>query len=155
MRKLIALLCLLVGIGSQYHCGKKENGCSAVSPDLEKSQLIAFCVSNSINYSMHSSGMLYQVIDSGKGVIPDMTSKISMNYTGTLLTGVVFDSGTLTNTLLSNLIEGIETGLPLIRKGGHIKLIIPSEMAYGCIGRPPTIPANTPLYFDISLTDVQ
>jgi FKBP-type peptidyl-prolyl cis-trans isomerase FkpA len=155
MRKIVALICLLLAISPQYHCGKKVEGCSAVSPDVEKNELIAFCAANNINYTWKSSGLFYQIIDSGTGVSPTITSKISINYTGTLLDGTIFDSGTLTNIILNSLIEGMEVGIPLLRKGGHIKLIIPSEMAYGCIGKAPGIPPNTPLYFNILLTDVQ
>ena len=155
MRKFVVLVCLLLIISPQYHCGKKVEGCSAISPDVEKSTLSTFCVNNNIKSSWLSNGLAYQIIDSGTGAYPAMTSKISMNYTGTLLDGTLFDSSSLSKVILSSLIEGMEVGLPLIRKGGHIKLVIPSEMAYGCTGKAPAIPPNTPLYFNILLTDVQ
>lgn len=155
MRKIFALACLLIWVCPQYHCGKKVEGCTAVSPDVEKAQLIAFCKADSIDYTWMNSGLLYQVIDSGTGVHPAMSSKISINYTGTLLNGTVFDSGSLTKVNLNSLIEGMEVGIPLIGKEGHIKLVIPSEMAYGCTGKEPAIPPNTPLYFNIFLTDVE
>ena len=53
---------------------------------------------------------------------------------------------------LSTLIDGWKIGLPLIKKGGHIKLVIPSSLAYGCSGYG-TIPPNTPIFFDINLID--
>lgn len=155
MRKIVVLVCLLLVISPQYHCGKKVEGCSAVSPDVERNELSLFCTTNHITSTWLSSGLAYQIIDSGSGVYPAMTSKISINYTGTLLDGTVFDSSSLSKVILSSLIEGMEVGIPLIRKGGHIKLVIPSEMAYGCIGKAPSIPSNTPLYFNILLTDVQ
>lgn len=155
MRKIVALACLLIWVWPQYHCGKNVKGCTAVSPDVEKPQLIAFCKTDSIDYTWMNSGLLYQVIDSGLGIRPVSSSKISMNYTGTLLDGTVFDSGSLNKVNLSSLIEGMQSGIPLIRKGGHIKLVIPSEMAYGCTGKAPGIPSNTPLYFNIFLTDVE
>jgi FKBP-type peptidyl-prolyl cis-trans isomerase FkpA len=155
MRKIVVLACLLLVISPQYHCGKKVEGCSAVSPDVERSALDSFCGKNNIYPSWLSSGLLYQIIDSGTGVHPAMTSKISITYKGTLLNGTVFDSSSLSNVVLNSLIEGMEVGIPLIRKGGQIKLVIPSEMAYGCMGKAPGIPPNTPLYFNIFLTDVQ
>jgi len=51
------------------------------------------------------------------------------------------------------LIAGWQIGLPLIHKGGEIKLIVPSSLAYGCGNGP--LPANSILYFDIHLVDVQ
>jgi FKBP-type peptidyl-prolyl cis-trans isomerase len=40
--------------------------------------------------------------------------------------------------------------VPLIGKGGKIKMVIPSSLAYGVEGRP-GIPSNAPLYFEMSL----
>jgi FKBP-type peptidyl-prolyl cis-trans isomerase len=52
-------------------------------------------------------------------------------------------------------IDGWKIGLPLIKKGGRIKLIIPSALAYSCTGAGTSIPPNTPLYFDVTLNDVK
>jgi hypothetical protein len=58
-----------------------------------------------------------------------------------------------TGWILGSLIPGWQIGLPLIHKGGEIKLIVPSSLAYGCGNGP--LPANSILYFDIHLVDVQ
>ena len=73
-----------------------------------------------------------------------------------LLDGTVFDSHPTTpiSSLLSDMIQGFQIGLPLIQKGGTIKLIIPSSLAYGCNGIG-AVPGNSILYFDVELTDVQ
>jgi FKBP-type peptidyl-prolyl cis-trans isomerase len=42
-----------------------------------------------------------------------------------------------------------------MQKGGHMKMVVPSSLAYGCTGIPGVIPPNTPLYFDIVLVNVQ
>ena len=119
--------------------------------------MVAYCTSNSINYTPSSSGLLYEIINPGTGTVqPTTSSTISVMYVGKLLNGTTFDSSTtVLSSVLSNLIDGWKQGIPLIRKGGRIKLVIPSALGYSCTGYPPVIPANSPLFFDISLTDVK
>ena len=120
--------------------------------------MISYCTANSINYSTHSSGLLYEIITPGTGNTPSLTSKIYITYTGKLFDGTVFDSqsnAALTGWVLSTLVDGWKVGLPLIKKGGRIKLVVPSSMGYGCAGSGTSIPSNSPLFFDITLIDVQ
>jgi FKBP-type peptidyl-prolyl cis-trans isomerase len=72
-----------------------------------------------------------------------------MTYTGTLLNGTKFDAGTISYPL-SQLIVGWQIAVPLIGKGGRIKVVLPSSLGYGAQTTGP-IPANSPLYFDITL----
>jgi FKBP-type peptidyl-prolyl cis-trans isomerase FkpA len=72
-----------------------------------------------------------------------------------LLNGTVFD-GTTTQPIsfkLGQVISGWQIGIPLIQKGGKIRLLIPSGLAYGPDGQGP-IPGNAVLDFDIELLDV-
>jgi peptidylprolyl isomerase len=48
-------------------------------------------------------------------------------------------------------IPGWDQGVPGMKVGGRRELIIPSELAYGKTGSPPSIPANAPLVFVIDL----
>jgi FKBP-type peptidyl-prolyl cis-trans isomerase len=48
-------------------------------------------------------------------------------------------------------IPGWDQGVPGMKVGGRRELIIPSELAYGKTGSPPTIPPNAPLVFVIDL----
>ncbi|MGB3162737.1 MAG: FKBP-type peptidyl-prolyl cis-trans isomerase [Chitinophagaceae bacterium] len=50
-------------------------------------------------------------------------------------------------------IPGFQIGLQLIQKGGVIKMIIPSSLAYGCSGQG-TIAGNSILFFEVELVDV-
>jgi len=73
---------------------------------------------------------------------------------GKFLNGDNFDSTTSPVTYeLDSLVQGLQYGLLKIRAGGRIKLLVPSALAFGCVGKG-NIPPNTPLYFDVSLINV-
>lgn len=156
MRKILTIVCLAVLLGS---CIKDNKTCNGVMPSQEETQITAFAAANGITATKHSSGMYYQIVNQGSGVTPGLYSKVFITYTGSFVkTGTVFDSQTnpgQTGWTLKDLIEGWQIGLPLIQKGGHIRLIIPSSLGYGCAGQLPTIGSNEVLYFDITLVDVQ
>ncbi|MCZ2223543.1 MAG: FKBP-type peptidyl-prolyl cis-trans isomerase [Chitinophagales bacterium] len=146
------LLCSLIFVS----CTKNKEGCIPKPIAEEKPSMIAFCTANNINYTEDASGILYEIINPGSGITPTINSKIFIYYQGTLLNGTQFDAQadpTKTGWYLNTLIDGWQKGLPLISKGGRIKLVIPSSLAYGCTGSG-VIPANSPLYFDITLTEV-
>jgi FKBP-type peptidyl-prolyl cis-trans isomerase FkpA len=136
----------------------KDTGCQNKSIDSERAAILDYASANGITATAHSTGLYYQITNPGSGTTPSINSKVFVTYTGKLLNGTQFDAGTTPVTgggwALSGLISGWQIGLPLIQKGGSIKLIIPSSMAYGCQGAG-TIPANSILFFDITLNDVQ
>ncbi|WP_231464455.1 MULTISPECIES: FKBP-type peptidyl-prolyl cis-trans isomerase [unclassified Pedobacter] len=124
--------------------------------DAEK-QMTEFIQKNKIQATKHPSGLYYQIIKPGIGssTYPSGT-KITIKYEGRLLDGTVIDDGgKIENTfVLAQLIEGWRIGIPLIQKGGEIRLIIPSELAYGSEATGP-VPANSVLDFTIQLINVQ
>lgn len=48
-------------------------------------------------------------------------------------------------------IKGWDIGIKTMKKGENAVFTIPSELAYGESGSPPTIPANATLQFDVEL----
>lgn len=144
---------------SQNGCLKSSSSqsCTPASVSSEEPAIIAYASTNGISTTRHSSGLYYEIISPGNGgITPSVNSKVFVTYTGKLLDGRVFDqqaNADQTGWVLGTLIAGWQIGLPLIHKGGEIKLIVPSSLAYGCGNGP--LPANSILYFDIHLVDVQ
>lgn len=134
----------------------KDNTCNSKSIASEDAAMQSFASANSITATRHSTGMYYQIVTQGSGPAPTSTSLLSVKYTGKLTNGTVFDqqTGAPVSLRLDQVIPGWKVGLPLIQKGGVIKLIIPSSMGYGCATVGP-IPPNSILYFEIELVDVQ
>ncbi len=153
------LLLLSVVVSSLFlSCGKQESGCVPKTPASEKADMVAYCNANGITYSEHSSGILYEILIPGNDPAPTSTSTVSTVYTGKLLNGIQFDAAAnpVQFSLAGNLIEGWKIAIPLIKKGGRIKIVIPSALAYTCLGSSNgSIPPNSPLFFDITLTDVK
>ncbi|MEN9684524.1 MAG: hypothetical protein RLZZ28_310 [Bacteroidota bacterium] len=157
MKKIFGLILVISLSILVDSCGKtSDGGCQPASIASENAQMVAYCTANGINYQTDPSGLLYEIILPGSGLSPNSTSTIAVVYTGKLLNGTTFDATSNPIQLsLSSVIDGWKIGLPLIKKGGRIKLIIPSALAYSCAGAGNTIPPNTPLFFDVTLTDVK
>ncbi len=105
------------------------------------------------------SGLAYEVLNEGSGKSPKATDTVEVHYHGTLINGVVFDSSVQRNKTiefpLNRVIKGWTEGLQLMKEGGKIKLIIPSELAYGDNGSPPKIPGGATLIFEVELFKVK
>jgi FKBP-type peptidyl-prolyl cis-trans isomerase FkpA len=136
-------------------CGKTSEPCVPATVASEKAAMVAYCTANNITYTEHASGILYEIMSPGLGAQPTLTNTVSTVYTGKLLNNSQFDaSANPVSFLLNGVIKGWQIGIPLIKKGGRIKMVIPSSLAYGCNGSG-SIPANSPLYFEVTLTDVR
>jgi peptidylprolyl isomerase/FKBP-type peptidyl-prolyl cis-trans isomerase FklB len=106
------------------------------------------------------SGLQYKIVHSGPatGVHPAPGDQVKVDYTGSLLSGDVFDStvkrGEPAVLPLDGLVQGWMEALPMMRPGDHWILYIPSDLGYGPEGRPPVIPPASVLVFDMTLVDV-
>lgn len=156
MRNPFLVLIVAVALISGPGCTKNKT-CSPKTVSSEAGQIQAYATANNIAAVPHTSGLYYEILDPGTGTAASANSNIYITYSGRLLDGTVFDeqsNSALTGWPLSQLIEGWRVGVPLIKEGGRIRLIVPSAMAYGCTGYG-TIPPDAVLFFDITLVDVQ
>ncbi len=156
--KRAILVCFVAGIFAYIiSCNKSTDGssCVGVSPDQDSTALLQFAGMHGITAMHDSSGIYYQVLSSGYGPEITDTTTIRVMYTGKLMNGTIYDSVGDPGTQpypLNQYIEGWRIGLPKIKKGGHILLLIPSALAFGCRGSlDGKVPANSPLYFDVSV----
>ncbi|RDS86439.1 FKBP-type peptidyl-prolyl cis-trans isomerase [Dyella psychrodurans] len=103
-----------------------------------------------------ASGLQYQVLSQGTGARPGPNDTVKVNYTGTFISGDVFDSSTNNNPPgptaipLARVIPGFREGLQLMQVGGHYKLFIPANLAYGAEPQR-NFPPNETLIFDVTL----
>ncbi|MBV9962068.1 MAG: FKBP-type peptidyl-prolyl cis-trans isomerase [Parafilimonas sp.] len=153
MKRIGILLFTILYITS---CSKKNDpGCMSVPPGEEASSMAAFCKKNSIIYTVDSNGIYYQVLDQGSGITPNDNSIITATYIAKTLDGNVIEDNSTTpvTSPLYKFIEGWRIAIPYIQKGGHIKMVIPSSLAFGCTGSDKVAP-NSPVYYDVVLIDV-
>ncbi|HZH99925.1 MAG TPA: FKBP-type peptidyl-prolyl cis-trans isomerase [Flavisolibacter sp.] len=112
--------------------------------------------SQSITAEQHCSGLFYIIDAAGSGGTPTICDYIVAKYKGNFTNGNVFDQGQFSSPIqLNNLIAGWKNGIPLIKKGGKIRLFIPPSLGYGSQAYPstsnPVIPANSILIFEVEL----
>jgi FKBP-type peptidyl-prolyl cis-trans isomerase FkpA len=149
MKRYFLLLSLfIIGFSS---CKKSASFDPVKQAAADDAAIKAYIASNGITAIEDPSGVYYQVITPGTGAYPKLTSLVTMNYTGKLLNGNVFDSNTINNSPLSSFIQGWQIGIPHINTGGRILLLIPSALGYGNAANG-SIPANSVLVFTVDLT---
>lgn len=105
------------------------------------------------------SGLQYKVITAGTGEKPSKEDTVTVEYTGKLLDGQVFDStektGKPATFKLSQVIPGWTEALQLMPAGSTWEIYVPADLAYGSrsVGGP--IGPNETLIFNIHLVSVK
>jgi len=107
------------------------------------------------------SGLKYQELKEGTGNTAKAGDTVEVHYTGWLKDGKKFDSSVDRKQPFSfklgagMVIKGWDEGVAGMKEGGKRKLIIPSDLAYGADGRPPVIPKDAELTFEVELLKIK
>jgi len=138
---------------------------AAKQKGIDENLLQEYFVKNGIKAKKTETGLYYTVSKEGTGPKPKTGQMLSVNYTGKLMNGNVFDSNTDSSFKhpepfklpigKGQVIKGWDEGLMLINKGAKATFYIPSTLAYGSQDRSPQIPANSILIFDVELLDIE
>ncbi len=112
-----------------------------------------------------ASGLQITTTSEGTGETVKNGDTVSMNYTGKLDDGTVFDSNIdpkfnhvtpFEFTLGAGMvIKGWDEGIVGMKVGEKRTLVIPSDLAYGDNGIPGTIPGKATLTFDVELLGIK
>lgn len=141
----------------------------------EEPALIAqYIKDNNITVKPTASGLYVIVRKKGNGPKVEAGKDVSIDYTGRLLDGTVFDSSREADALEAGLVQqgrkyeplsykvgaqplikGWDEGVMGHTEGSEITLVIPSEIAYGSRGSGKDILPFTPLVFDLTILEVK
>lgn len=105
------------------------------------------------------SGLQYKIITAGKGNKPGKDDTVTVEYTGRLINGTVFDStekaGKPATFKVSQVIPGWTEALQLMPIGSTWELYIPANLAYGSRNVGGMIGPNETLIFNVHLLDAK
>jgi peptidylprolyl isomerase len=112
----------------------------------------------SFAYTTTDTGLRIFDHEVGTGATPSQLGGVTVNYTGFLTNGCVFDSSYTrpvpTTFELGGLIAGMKEGIGSMAIGGKRRISIPGDLAYGTSGIPGRIPANATIIFEVELVEV-
>jgi len=138
----------------------------------EEGKMANYIAKNKLDPKTTDSGLKYVVKEEGSGTKPAVGDTVVVNYTGSLVTGKVFDTNDAELARKNNkfnpmrqyeplrfrvghdpVIQGWTEGLQLLNKGSKATLLVPSNIGYGERGGG-EIPPYAPLVFDVELVDI-
>lgn len=107
-----------------------------------------------------ASGLKYAIISHGDGPMIDSGKVVTVNYSGYLQDGTLFDSSVERDEPIQfvvgqgQVIPGWDERMRLLKKGDKARFIIPPQLGYGEM-QLEKIPANSTLIFDTEIVDVK
>ena len=102
--------------------------------------------------------MQYKIIKEGNGAVPTDSSKVKVNYKGTLIDGTQFDSSydrkEPTTFRANQVIKGWTEALTMMPVGSKWELYIPQDLAVGAREAGQIKPFST-LIFEVELVGIE
>ncbi len=120
---------------------------------------LAACGGDSGTEPTDSGTLVTEDLVVGTGATAALGNTVTVHYTGMFTNGTVFDTSVGRTPIQFQLgagqvIPGFEQGIVGMKVGGKRRITIPPSLAYGSAGRPPTIPGNSTLVFDVDLVSI-
>ncbi len=137
-----------IAMANKFTNHNKKEGAAYLASNKKKKGVITL-----------ASGLQYKVLKSGNGKVhPKLTDKVVTHYHGTLIDGTVFDSsyerGEAVSFPVNAVIKGWTEALQKMKVGDKWQLVVPSNLAYGEQGAPPSIGPSATLIFDVELLSI-
>ncbi len=141
----------------QEEAKAKEQAEMMTLKEKDIAALQKYFAGNAISATQDENGLFIAILNEGEGVEPAAGKKVNVHYTGTLLNGNKFDSSVDRGQPFSfvlgqgQVIKGWDLGIAKLKPGAKAILGIPSYLAYGARAMGSSIPANSPLLFEVQL----
>ena len=165
MRRSLVSIAVIASLVLIVACGGNGNEEKTTAPSVTANATAAQTGGGpppvSAQPTVTASGLKIIEIEAGTGDEAQKGQTVSVHYTGWLADGTKFDSSLDRGQPLSfvlgagQMIPGFDEGVAGMKVGGERRLILPPGLAYGAQGRPPKIPANSELTFDVQLVSLQ
>ena len=147
------LTLLLAAFGLTFFACKDKSLSPEEQLQEDITQIDQYLKDKGLTAKSTASGLRYIITQEGTGGNPSIQSTVTVRYKGYFLDGSVFDQTEGTKTIafpLTNVIDGWQECIPLLKASGKGTFLIPSGLCYGPEGKG-SIPPNTPLAFDVEL----
>ncbi len=107
-------------------------------------------------FHMITDGIYYKTLSKGDGKTHcTASSYVTVDYTGSLMNGIVFDSSKEPSRLpILNVIKGWQIALPYMTLGETAEFVLPYDLAYGENGAGP-IPPYANIRFKVKLLSIE
>lgn len=160
--KLTALFLLVITLFITSSClHDKDDERTEEKESSEITNFILLLQDEGYNVDTTASGMYYIMHEKGSGAYPQEGDTCYVEYVGYYINGAIFDASANhyedeTWEVIykeTNLIEGFEEAIGLMKSGGEATFIIPSKLAYGGEWND-IIPPYTTLIFDMNMHDI-
>ncbi len=158
MKRKILLVCLLISLAACQPSMVTSVPTLAPATAMPTAAPFTPPVSSNGNFVTTASGLKYADVVVGTGAAPQPTDFVTIQYTGTLQDGTVFDAsrqhGGPVEFPLNQVIPGFSEGVGSMKVGGVRQLVIPPSLGYGSrtVG---SIPPNSTLTFVVELVSIK
>lgn len=151
----VVIAAAVIGAGAWYANSLTQSPQPAATQQAQTQNTLT----NTNNNNM--DGLVIKDTTVGTGAVAAAGNYVTVNYTGTLDDGTVFDSSlkpgrTPFSFILGagQVIKGWDEGVLGMKVGGTRELTIPPSLGYGSSGAGTVIPPNATLHFTVTLLSV-